>query len=50
MNYIKIAENHSFTKMPMKISFMYNSCVIWQHHLYDMYIHLHTIVLIGVTE
>ena len=50
MNFIKIAHNHSFTKMGMKISYMYTSCIIWQYHLCDMYIHWHTIGFIGVTE
>ena len=34
----------------MQILFMYNSCVIWKYHPFDMYIHFHTIGLIGVTE
>ena len=29
---------------------MCNLCAIWQYHPCDMYIHLHTICLIGVTE
>ena len=50
MNFIKIAQNHSFAKMGMKISYVYTSCIIWQYHPCDMYINLHTICLIGVTE
>ena len=50
MNFIKIAQNHSFTKMSMKISYMYTSCIIWQYYLCVMYIHWHTIGFIGVTE
>ena len=50
MNFIEIAQNHSFAKMGMKILYMYTSCIIWQYHPCDMYIHLHTIGLIGVTE
>ena len=49
-NLIKIYRNHSFTKMRMKISYACNSYVIWQYHPCDMYIHLHTIGLIGMTE
>ena len=50
MNYKKIAQNHSFTKMPMNILDIYNSCDIWKYHSSDMEIHSHTIGLIGVTE
>ena len=50
MNLVKINSwNHSFTKMWMKIWYTCNLCVIWKYHPYDMYIHLHTIGLIGVT-
>ena len=51
MNFIKIAHNHSFTTMRMKIL-----CIIRvsfdniTQHTWDLYIHLHTIFLIGVTE
>ena len=50
MNFIEIAQNHSFTKMGMKISYMYTSCIMWQYHLCDIYIYWHTIGFIGVTE
>ena len=50
MNFIKIAQNHSFTKMQMKSLYMHNSRVIWQYHRCDMYIYWHMICLIGVTE
>ena len=50
MNLIRISWNHSFTEMQMKIWYARNLCVIWQYHPCDMYIHLHTIGLIGVTE
>ena len=48
MNFIKILQNHSFTKIRMKITC--HLCVIWQHYSCDMYIHLHTICLTGATE
>ena len=50
MNFIKIAQNHSFTKMRMEIWHACNLCVIWQHNPCDMYIDLHTIGLTGATE
>ena len=48
--FIKIAQNHSFTKIRMKIWHTCHLCVIWQHYPCNMYIHLHTIGLIGATE
>ena len=50
MNFIKNAQNHSFTKMPMKILDICNSRVICKYHPFDMYIISYTIGLIGVTE
>ena len=50
MNFIKLSQFHNFTKMGMKIWHTCNLCVIWQHYPGDMYIHLHTIGLTGVTE
>ena len=50
MNFTKNAQNHSFTKMPMKILDICNSRVIWKHLLSDMYIHSHLIGLIDMTE
>ena len=50
MNFIKIGQNHSFTKMWMEIKHKCNLCVIWQHNPCDMYIDLHTIGLTGATE
>ena len=50
MNVIKIAQNHSFTKMRMKMIYICNSCVFWKYYSFYMYIHSHTIGLIGVTE
>ena len=50
MNFIKIVQNHSFTKIRMKIQHTCHLCVIWQHYARDMYIHLHTIYLTGATE
>ena len=49
-NLIKIYRNHSFTKIRMEIWYTCNLCVIWQYRPCDMYIHLQTIGLIGVTE
>ena len=50
INLIKIYRNHSFTKIWMEIWYTCNLCVIWQYCPCDMYIHLQTIGLIGVTE
>ena len=50
MNFVKIAQNHSFTKIRMKILCMCNSWSIWQYHPCDIYIHLHTIGLIDAME
>ena len=36
--------------MGMTILYVYISCIIWQYHPRDMYIHLHTIGLIGMME
>ena len=45
--FIKVAQNHSFTKMLMKNWYMCNLCVIWQYH---PYVHLHTVGIIGGRE
>ena len=50
INFIKIVQNHSFTKMRIKICHSCHLCEIWQHYPCDMYIHLHTICLTGATE
>ena len=49
INFIKVSQNYSFTKMLMKIWYICNLCVIWKYHPCDMYIHLHTIGFIGKT-
>ena len=48
MHFMEIVKNNSFKRM--NILYMCNLCVIWQHHPYDMYIHLHTMGLIVATE
>ena len=50
MDFIKIAPNHSFTKLQMEIQHTCNLGVIWQHNPCEMYINLHTIGLTGATE
>ena len=50
MNFIKIVQNHSLTKIRMTIEHTCHLCVIWQHYPCNMYIHLHTIGLTGATE
>ena len=50
MNFVKIAQNHSFTKMRINIQHASNLCVIYQHYPCDMYINLHAIGLTGVTK
>ena len=50
MNFIKIVQDHSFTKLWMKIWHTCYLCVIWQHYPCDMYIHLHTIGLTGAAQ
>ena len=50
MNFIKIPRNYNFLKMLMKIYCTCDLCVIWHYQPCDMYFHLHTIGLIGVTE
>ena len=47
MNVIKIAK---ITENAAEHLYMCNSCVIWQYHPCDIYTHLQTIGLIGVTE
>ena len=50
MNFVKMAQNHSFTKMRINIQHASNLCVIYQHYPCDMYINLHAIGLTGVTK
>ena len=50
MNLTKIVQNHSFTKIRMKIYHTCHLCVIWQHYPCNMYFQLHTIGLTGATE
>ena len=47
---MKNSPNHSFTKMRKKIQYTCHLCFIWQYQPYVIYIHLHTICLIGMTE